>query len=46
MQPDAQKELSQATQALDHSLFSSELSPGFGESDVTFFGTPYSAHPL
>jgi hypothetical protein len=34
MQPDAQKELSQATQALDYSLFPSELSPEFGESDV------------
>jgi hypothetical protein len=36
MQPDARKELSRATQALDHSLFPSELSPEFGESDVKF----------
>jgi hypothetical protein len=36
MQPDAQKQLSQATQAFDHSLFPSELSPEFGESDVKF----------
>jgi hypothetical protein len=32
MQPDAEKELSWATQALDHSLFPNELSPEFGES--------------
>jgi hypothetical protein len=36
MQPDAEKELSRATQALDHSLFPNELSPEFGESDVKF----------
>src|SRR6218665_2031868 len=46
MQPDAEKELSQATQALDHSLFTSELSPEFGESDVKFmcakFGLSFS----
>src|SRR6218665_2831369 len=30
------QELSQATQVLDHSLFSSELSSEFGESDVKF----------
>ena len=36
MQPDVEKEFSQAIQAFDHSLFPSELSPEFGESDVKF----------
>jgi hypothetical protein len=36
MQTDAQKQLSRATQALDHSLFPSKLSPEFGECDVKF----------
>lgn len=46
MLPDADKELCQAIQALDHSLFPSELSPEFGESDVKFmcakFGLSFS----
>lgn len=37
MQPDVEKELSQAVQALDISLLPSELSPEFGGSDVKFF---------
>ena len=46
MQQDAVKEHSQATQALDHSMFPSELSPDFGESGVKFvcakFGLSFS----